>query len=132
MARNRNAQLATHTITRLQDKCMSLEIEISNLRNEVQVLRNGAMALLTENAELRCDVQRLRAELPTPQMVQEANNLIQGLLCMYDQLEAEKRNRDLSLGTGSASSASSSAIDLEQSLACVAYLEDEPELCKSE
>ncbi len=66
MARN---QLATHTITRLQDKCMSLEIEISNLRNEVQVLRNGAMALLTENADLRRDVQRLRAELPTPQTV---------------------------------------------------------------
>ncbi|PBK87831.1 hypothetical protein ARMGADRAFT_1168328 [Armillaria gallica] len=129
MARN---QLATHTITRLQDKCMSLEIEISNLRNEVQVLRNGAMALLTENADLRRDVQRLRAELPTPQTVQEANNLIQGLLCMYERLEAEKDGRDSSLETGSASSASSSTTDLEQSLVCLAYLKDEAESCKSE
>lgn len=71
MARN---QLAVQTITRLQDKCISLEIEIRNLRNEVEVLQKGARTLLTENADLKRDVQRLRAELPTPQSVQEANN----------------------------------------------------------
>lgn len=44
---------------------------------------------------------------------------------MYERLEAEKDGRDSSLETGSASSASSSTTDLEQSLACLAYLKDE-------
>ncbi len=57
--------------------------------------------------------------------IQEANNLIQGLLSMYERLKTEKGDRDSLLETSSASSASFGTPDLEESLACLAYLKDE-------